>query len=88
MILFDIPPMPYESPIALAVAAVFFLVLIAAAVIAFKMLKRTLKMAVRMTIVGIIVLVAIIGSIALMVGVSFSTYKPNRPPRPPINSTR
>ena len=88
MILFDIPPMPYESPIALAVGAVFFLVLIAAAVIAFKMLKRTLKMAMRMTIVGIIVLIAIIGSIALMIGVSFSTYKPNRPPRPPVNSTR
>ena len=40
MILFDVPPMPYESPIALAVGAVFFLVLIAAAVIAFKMLNR------------------------------------------------
>ena len=42
----------------------FFFVFAIAAVIAFKILKKTVKMAVRMTIVGIILLVAVIGAVA------------------------
>ncbi|MFN2502415.1 MAG: hypothetical protein ABR530_10445 [Pyrinomonadaceae bacterium] len=49
----------------LFVAACFFLILLVGAVIAFKMMKRTVKMMFRITIVGVILLVAIIGSFAL-----------------------
>jgi glucan phosphoethanolaminetransferase (alkaline phosphatase superfamily) len=42
----------------------FFFVFAIAAVIAFKILKKTVKMAMRMTIVGIILLVAVIGAVA------------------------
>jgi hypothetical protein len=49
-----------------AVAAiVLVLVLGAIAFIAFKMLRKTVKMAIRMAIVAIILLIAIVGAIAL-----------------------
>lgn len=42
----------------------FFFVFAIVAVIAFKLLKKSVKMAVRMTIVGIIFVIAIIGAVA------------------------
>jgi hypothetical protein len=50
---------------ALIIAAAFFLVLAGAAYIAFKALKKTVKMAFRMTVVAVILLIAVVGSISL-----------------------
>lgn len=61
------------------VAIVFFLISAAFAFIAFKMLKKTVKMAVRMAIVAAILIVAMIGSVALLMfnyGGKNSTTKP------------
>ena len=56
---------PSGGIIAAIVAASFFLVLLGAAYIAFKALKKTVKMAVRLAIVGVILLIAIVGSVSL-----------------------
>jgi uncharacterized membrane protein YphA (DoxX/SURF4 family) len=47
------------------IAAVFLLVFLAVAFIAFKMLKRSVKMAFRIAIVGVILVIAVAGSVAL-----------------------
>lgn len=65
MILFDVAPIPSSGILGVGIAGAFFLALAIAAFIAFKMIKRTVKMAVRLVIVGAILLIAIIGSIAL-----------------------
>ena len=44
----------------------FFFIVAAVAFIAYRMLKKTVKMAVRMTIVVAILLIALIGSVALL----------------------
>jgi len=44
----------------------FFLIFAVVAFIAYKMLKKTVKMALRMTIVVAILLIALIGSVALL----------------------
>ena len=59
-----------------AVGIAFFLVFAAVAVIAFRLLKRTMKMAFRMAIVAVILLIAIVGGISFML---FSS---------PVRSTR
>lgn len=64
MILFDISPIP--AGVGFGLAAVFFLICAAAAFVAFKMLKRTVKMAVRMAIVAVILLIALVGGISLL----------------------
>ena len=56
---------PSSGVIAVIVAASFFLVLAAAAYIAFKALKTTVKMAVRMFIVIAIMVIAVVGSVSL-----------------------
>ena len=56
---------PSSGTMALIIAASFFIVLAGAAYIAFKALKKTVKMAFRMTIVAIILLIAVVGSISL-----------------------
>jgi hypothetical protein len=66
MILFDISPISGGAGIGIGLAVIFFLICAAAAFIAFKMLKRTVKMAIRMAIVSIILLVAIIGGVSLL----------------------
>jgi len=58
----------------------FLLVFLGVAFIAFKMLKRTVKMAFRLTIVAIILAVAVAGSIALWALGSGSSERP-RPTR-------
>ncbi len=88
MILFDMSPLPSDNPVAIAFAIGFFIVLAAIAFIAYRLLKRTLKMAVRMIVVGVIIVIAIIGSIALYFGLGSSNNNRPRPPRQTVNSTR
>jgi hypothetical protein len=77
-LLFDMSPL--GGGIGIFAGVVFFFVLLAVAFIAFKLLKRTVKMAFRMAIAGIIVLIAIAGSIAFF---WLGSSKPSRPqPRP------
>ena len=56
---------PSGGTMALIIAASFFLVLAGAAYIAFKALKKTVKMAFRMAVVAVILLIAVVGSISL-----------------------
>jgi hypothetical protein len=65
--LFDVTPDPISAagPAGLGTAAAFFLVIAAGAFIVFKLLKRSVKMAFRMAIVAIILVIAVAGSIAL-----------------------
>lgn len=58
---------------------VFFLVAVAVAFITYRMLKKTVKMAVRMTIVVAILLIALVGSIAFLM---FSGSGKNPTPKP------
>ena len=51
--------------IGVVVAAAFFLVFIGVAFVAFKALKKTVKMAFRMAVVSVILVIAIIGSVSL-----------------------
>ena len=64
MILFDVPVI--SGGVGAGLAVVFFLIFAAVAFVAFKMLKRTVKMAVRMTIVAVILLIALIGGVSLL----------------------
>lgn len=57
----------------------FFLLALAVAFIAFKMLKKTVKMAFRITVVAIILAVAVAGSIALW---AIGNARPVRPIQP------
>lgn len=56
---------PSGGTIGIIVAAAFLLVFLGVAFIAFKALKRTAKMALRMTIVGVILMIALVGSVTL-----------------------
>lgn len=56
---------PSGGVIAVVIAVSFFLVLAGAAYIAFKALKATVKMAVRMVVVAVILVIAVVGSISL-----------------------
>jgi hypothetical protein len=78
----DIAPAGGGTAVFLAVA--FFLVFAAVAFIAFKVLKRTVKMAFRMAIVAIILIVAIVGSIAFW---AYGTGGSERP-KPRITTVR
>lgn len=55
-----------SSTVAAALGLVFFFTLAAVAFVAYKMLKKTAKMAVRMTIVVAILLIALVGSVAFL----------------------
>ena len=78
MILFDVSPAPGGIGIFAGVA--FFLVFVAIAVVLFKLLKRSVRMAFRIVIVAVVIAIAIAGSaFFLMLG----TAKPVRPPQRP-----
>jgi hypothetical protein len=47
-------------------ASIFFLVFVGVAYIVFRVLKRTVKMAIRMAIVGLILLIAAVGGLSLL----------------------
>lgn len=49
------------------IAAAFFLVALASGFLTFVMLRKTIKMAIRMAVVAVILLVAVFGSIALYI---------------------
>lgn len=88
MFLFDVAPIPGGSAVGIILAVVFFLVFAGIAAFAFFMVRKTMKMAIRMMIVAAILLIAMVGSLALWFGIGSSPAKPNRPNRPPVNSTR
>jgi uncharacterized membrane protein YoaT (DUF817 family) len=64
MILFDVPAISGGVGAGLAVAV--FLIFATVAFVAFKILKKTVKMAVRMAIVAIMLLIALIGGISVL----------------------
>ena len=74
MIFLDVSPV--GGGIGILAAVAFFLIFLAVAFIAFKMLKRTVKMAFRVAIVVVILAVAVAGSVALW---AFGTSKSPRP---------
>lgn len=79
--LLDIPPAPTPGgTLGLVGAAAFLLIFLAAAFIAFKMLKRSVKMAFRLAIVAVILVIAVSGSIALW-ALGTSKTQPSRPAR-------
>ena len=89
MFLLDVAPdFPGGGIIGLAAGAVFFLIFAGVAALAFFMIRRTVKMAIRMFIVAAILLIAFVGSLALWFGIGSSPSKPARPNRPSANSTR
>ena len=72
--------------IGIFVGVAFFLIFAAVAFIAFKMLKKTVKMAFRMAVVAIILLIAIAGSVSFW---WLSSSRPSRPaPRPGPSQTK
>jgi hypothetical protein len=77
ILLFDISPV--GGGIGAILGLAFFFIFAAVAFIAYKMLKKTVKMAVRMTIVVAILLIALVGSVALLL---FSSGGGTRPARP------
>ncbi|HRI02134.1 MAG TPA: hypothetical protein PLL77_00205 [Pyrinomonadaceae bacterium] len=62
-------------------AVVFVMICIAVAITAFLLLRKTLKMAFRMAIVGVILLIAIVGGIAALY-LGSSSERPRPGPRP------
>ena len=56
---------PEIGTVGLAAGAGFFLILVAVAYIAFRMLRKTVRVALRMAIVAVILLIALVGSIAI-----------------------
>jgi fatty acid desaturase len=83
-LLFDLAPV--GGGIGAILGLGFFFIFAAVAFIVYRMLKKTVKMAVRMTIVVAILLIALIGSIALLL---FGSGGGSRPVRPtPTRSNR
>ena len=72
---------PIASGVGVIAAVVFFLIFLAVAFVAFKMLKRSLKMAFRVAIVVVILTIAVAGSLALW-AFSSSSKAPRPQPRP------
>lgn len=88
MFLFDVALSDTStSAIGIGLAVVFFIAFAIIAAIAFFMIRKTVKMAIRMVIVALIFLIAVIGSVALWYGVGSSPASRPRN-RPPANSTR
>ena len=74
LILFAFPEI---GTVGLAAGAGFFVILVAVAYIAFRMLKKTVRIALRMAIVAAILLIALVGGIAIYWKGSTST--PSKP---------
>lgn len=77
LVLFDAAPI--AGGVAVFGAVAFFFVFVALAFIAFKMLRRTFRFAVRLTIAGIILAIAVGGSAAFYF---LGPSKPTPRPRP------
>ena len=76
---------PSAGGIAAFAAVAFFFVLASVAFVAFKMLRKTVKMAFRLVIVAIILLIAAAGSITFW---WLGSSSPTRPDRPRPTQTR
>jgi hypothetical protein len=72
---------PLAGGVGTIAAVIFFLIFLAVAYVAFRMLKRTVKMAFRIAIVGVILAIAVGGSIALWYVGSSEPTRPARPTR-------
>lgn len=72
---------PAGSGVALIAAVAFFLIFAAVSYIAFRMLKRTVKLAIRVFIAVIILLIAAAGTVFIWWG----SGSKSRPPRPPAS---
>lgn len=68
-----------SGPLAIIASVAFFLVFAAIAYITFRLLKKTVKMAFRLMIVAVILLIAIVGSISFY---WLGSGKPTRAERP------
>ncbi len=79
-LVFDIAPLGGGFGISLGI--IFFLVFAAIAFVMYKILKRTVKMAIRMTIVAAILLIALVGGIGLYLFGAPMFGTPDRPVRP------
>jgi hypothetical protein len=77
--------LPPASGVALGAGAIFFVAFAIAGFIVFKLLKKTVKMAVRMAIVGVILLIAVVGSISFW---WLGTSKTPTPQRPRTSQTK
>jgi hypothetical protein len=77
-ILLDVTPVSTGLEIFAGLA--FLLIFAGIALVVFKLLKRTVKMAVRMTIAGLILAIAVIGSLY------FFFSGPSKAPRPPVRT--
>jgi uncharacterized membrane protein YqjE len=84
--LFDIAPSGGSTLIAGAAAVAIFFLLIGVAAVAFFALRKTLKMAFRLAIVAVILVIALAGSVSLLYFSSGSS-SPQRT-RPPGNARR
>src|SRR5215213_10199128 len=62
-LLFDLAPS--AGSVGAMVAVTFLLLFLGVAVVAYKALKKTVKMAFRLTIVAVILLIAVVGSVSL-----------------------
>ena len=70
---------PVGGGIGIFAAVAFFLVFAAVAFITFKLLRKTVKMAFRMAIVAIILVIAVAGSISFWWLSGTKTSRPERP---------
>jgi ABC-type transport system involved in multi-copper enzyme maturation permease subunit len=87
ILLFDVPPI--GGPIGIFLSIGFLFICLAVAVIAFKMLKKSVKMALRMVIVAAILIIALVGSMFLFIFGGAIGYKPPARPTPaPTRSNR
>jgi 4-amino-4-deoxy-L-arabinose transferase-like glycosyltransferase len=75
-----------SSTVGIILAVAFLLVFVGLAAFAFFMIRKTVKMAIRMLIVGLILLIAAVGSFALWYGIGSSPSPSNRPNRPSANA--
>jgi hypothetical protein len=80
-ILLDVAPEASTAGIAIGVG--FFLAFVAVAYIAFRIMRRTMRMALRLAIVGVILLVACVGSLSIY---WFGSGKPTRATKPPVTT--
>ncbi len=80
---FDVAPL--GGGIGVIAGVVFLLICLAAAYIAFRLLKKSVKMAFRLIIVGVIILIAIAGSVSFW---WLGTSKSPRPVPPRSNQSR
>ena len=77
-ILFDLAPVSSGSGVGIFLAVAFLFVFLAVAFIVFKLLKKTVKMAFRLMIVGVILAIAVAGSFSFWWLGSSKSTRPER----------